>query len=295
MAANTRFKDSIFSFLFSDSDALRELYSALEGITLPPDIPVEVNTLSDVLYMGQINDISFTIGNRLVILIEHQSTVNPNMPLRLLLYIAHIYEKTIERRKLYKSTLEKILAPEFIVLYNGTKPHPDQSTLKLSDAFKDAAGLRGRLPSAPDMELVAKVYNINKGHNAEIVKKCEKLYGYSVFVDKVRELEREKSQEEAMKGAIEYCIEHNILKRFLERNSSEVLNMLITEWDTEEAKEVWFEEGRMEGIEEGIEEGAAKGREEVAKNALLKGLPFDTICDITGFDLEKIRTLSASI
>ena len=251
MAANTKYKDSVFSFLFSDPDTLRELYSAIEGLTLPPGVSVELNTLSGVLYMGQINDISFTVGSRLVIVIEHQSTVNPNMPLRLLMYIARVYEKIIRRRNLYKSALEKIPAPEFIVLYNGTKPYPDQVTLKLSDAFKDAAGLRGRLSAAPALELEVKVYNINKGHNTEMVQKCGKLYGYSLFVDKVREYEREMPQEEAMKAAIAYCIEHDILKQFLETNSSEVFNMLITEWDTEEAKEVWFEEGRIEGIEEG--------------------------------------------
>jgi hypothetical protein len=146
MAANTRYKDSVFSFLFSDPSALRELYGALEGVTLPPDVPVQLNTLSDVLYMGQINDISFTIDNRLVIVLEHQSTINPNMPLRLLMYIARIYEKTVERRNLYKSALEKVPAPEFIVLYNGTKPYPDKTTLKLSDAFKDASALKGTVP-----------------------------------------------------------------------------------------------------------------------------------------------------
>ena len=86
--------------------------------------------------------------------------------------------------------------------------------------------------------MVVKVFNINKGHNADIVQKCEKLYGYSFFVDKVRELERELPKEEAMKAAIGYCIKHNILKGFLETNSSEVFNMLLTEWNIEDAKEV---------------------------------------------------------
>ncbi|MDR2501268.1 MAG: Rpn family recombination-promoting nuclease/putative transposase [Treponema sp.] len=216
-------------------------------------MPIELNTLSGVLYMGQINDISFTIGNRLVIVLEHQSTVNPNMPLRLLMYLARIYEKIIERRKLYKSALEKIPAPEFIVLYNGKKPCPGQTTLRLSDAFKDTGDLRGALPAAPDLELTVRVYNINKGYNQEMLEKSRTLFGYSYFVDKVRELERELSKEEAMKAAIQHCIEHDILKEFFEANSSEVFNMLLTEWDTEEAKEVWFEEGREEGLEQGAQ------------------------------------------
>ena len=185
------------------------------------------------------------------------------MPLRLLMYIGRIYEKMIERRNYYKKTLEKIPAPEFIVLYNGAKPYPDQQTLKLSDAFKDAADLQGAAPASPVLELEVKVYNINKGHNADIVAKCERLQSYSFFVDKVREMRRDLPQEDAMKAAIDYCIKHGVLQDFLETNSSEVFNMLITEWDTEEAKEVWFEEGlekgREEGREEGIELGVEKG------------------------------------
>jgi hypothetical protein len=101
MGANTKYKDSLFSFLFSDPAALRELYSALEGITLPPDVPITVNTLRDVLFMERINDISFTIDDKLVILLEHQSTINPNMALRLLMYIARIYEKILGDKNLY--------------------------------------------------------------------------------------------------------------------------------------------------------------------------------------------------
>jgi hypothetical protein len=80
MGVNTKYKDSVFSFLFSDPDALRELYSAIEGEPLDPALPITINTLSGVLYMAQYNDISFTIGNKIVVLIEHQSTINPNTP-----------------------------------------------------------------------------------------------------------------------------------------------------------------------------------------------------------------------
>ena len=288
MGANTEFKNSVFCSLFSGDNDLRDLYGVFGGVTLPPDIPIELNTLSGTLYMGHINDISFTIGSRLVIVLEHQSTINPNMPLRLLMYIGRIYEKIVNRRSLYTSTLQKIPTPEFIVLYNGTRPYPDQTTLKLSDAFKDAAGLREKSPDTPELELLVKVYNINKNHNAEIVKKCEKLYGYSYFVDKVRELERKLSKDEAMKRAIEHCINNNILKEFLETNSSEVFNMLTTEWNTEDAKEAWYEEGivkgreegREEGHEEGFEEGIEKEREATIKNLLRYGMQTDQIANV---------------
>jgi len=189
MNVNAKYKNSVFSLLFSDPETLRELYSAIEGVTLPPDTAIDINTLSGVLYMDQINDLSFTVGNLLVVIMEHQSSVNPNMPLRVLMYIAYIYEKIISRNLLYKTKLEKIPTPEFIVLYNGKEPYPDRSTLRLSDAFKDTCGLLGVENPAPSLELIVQVYNINDGHNAEILRKSRTLGGYSAFVGKVREYE----------------------------------------------------------------------------------------------------------
>ena len=277
MQVNKHYKDSVFSSLFSNPDALRELYSAIEGVPLPPDISIDINTLSDILYMNQINDISFTIDNRLVVLIEHQSTINSNMPLRLLMYITHVYEKIIDRNRLYHSKIEKIPSPEFIVLYNGKEPYPNHNVLRLSDAFRNIEGLRES--KAASLELVVQVYNINYGHNQELLKKSETLDGYSFFVEKVREYEKELPFEEAMKRAIKYCIEHNILKRFLERNSSEVFNMLLTEWNMDDAKIAWREEAREET------------QEEIARNALAEGASVEFVQKITGLDMETILEL----
>ena len=247
MATNREHKDSVFSFLFSDPEILRELYAALEGIRLAPDVPIRINTLSGVLFLEQFNDLSFVVDNRLVVLIEHQSTINPNMALRLLIYIGRIYEKLVDRKKLYSSQPLTIPWPEFIVLYNGTAPYPDQQTLNLSDLFDKVPHLTGAA-MPPALELKVKVYNINKGHNKAIVEKCRELEGYSIFIAKVREFKAETGDNgKAMKMAIQYCIENNILKKFLEEHTSEVLNMLLTEWNTIEYGEVQREEGREEG------------------------------------------------
>ena len=278
---NLKHRDSVFTLLFSEPTVLRELYSAIEGIILPHDIPVSINTLSDVHYRKQINDISFTIDNRLVVLIEHQSSINENMPLRLLEYIWRIYEKITYRQKVYKTKLVKIPKPEFIVLYNGVEPYPDYKEMRLSEAFKDASDLKTTDINSQSLELVVQVYNINSGHNPELLQRSETLGNYSSFIGKIREYkESGSSLEEAMKTAIEYCIEHGILKLFLEEHSSEVINMLYTEFNLDEAKEVWHEEGYEEGIEE------------IARNALAKGYPVEEISDITGLDLEKIKLLS---
>ena len=300
MGANTKYKNSLFSFLFSNADVLRELYCALEGITLPNDVPVTINTLQDVLFMDQINDISFEIAGKLVILIEHQSTINPNMGLRLLMYIARVYEKIIDRKTVYSSKLKRLPRPEFFVLYNGTEEYPDEKTLKLSDAYENIQSLGLPENTSPALELVVKVLNINHGRNAVIVRKCETLAMYSAFVGKVQEYEKAgMGRGEAINNAIKYCMENDILKEFLEQNASEVLNMLLTEWNMDDALEVRYEEGREEGLEEGREEGREecreegreKGREEVARKALAEGLTFDLVQKISGLDLETLKNI----
>ncbi|MDR1211257.1 MAG: Rpn family recombination-promoting nuclease/putative transposase [Spirochaetaceae bacterium] len=305
MSANTKYKDSVFSFLFSDPASLRELYEALEGVTLPPDVPVTINTLQDVLFLDRVNDLSFTVGDILVLLVEHQSTINPNMALRLLMYIARVYEKILGDKNLYASRALTIPRPEFFVLYNGTAPYPDEQVLRLSDLFPDptSLGLSGK--ENPALDLAVRVININEGRNEEIVRRCTVLNGYSAFVARVREYEKELgNKEEAMKAAIKYCREHDILKEFLERHSSEVMNMLLTEWNWDDALAVRYEEGLETGLEtglekgreegklEGREEGKEEGREEIARNALARGLSPEDVSGITGLDLEIVNKIA---
>jgi hypothetical protein len=261
MGANTKYKDSVFSFLFSDPDTLRELYCALGGVSLPQDIPVTINTLNDVLYMDMINDISFEIGGKLVVLLEHQSTINPNIALRFLMYIARVYEKTLESKNIYGTRRISIPRPEFFVLYNGTAPYPDEKVLRLSEMFEDISSF-GFSEESATLELEVKVININSGRNSTIVNQSKTLAGYSLFVSKVREnIQSGLEKEPAMKQAIIYCRDHDVLKEFFENNASEVLNMLMTEWNWDDAKQVWFEEGREEGWEKGLEKGWEGSRE----------------------------------
>ena len=284
MNANTKYKDSVFSFLFSDTDLLRELYCALEGITLPADIPVNINTLRDVLFMDRINDISFEIGGKLVILIEHQSTINRNIALRLLMYIARVYEKIIGDKNIYSSHPIPLPRPEFFVLYNGVAPYPDEKILRLSDLFELAASLGIPEKENPSLELMVNVININQGRNGGILQRCKTLKGYSAFIGKVREYEKEGySLEEAIRKAVIYCREHDILKEFLEKNSSEVINMLMTEWNWDDALAVRYEEGR--------EEGRVNEQKEIARNALAEGASIEFVQKITGLDMETLLNL----
>jgi hypothetical protein len=285
MNTNIKYKDSVFSSLFSDPNALRELYCAIEGIPLDTGAVIKVNTLKDVLYMEQYNDISFTVDDKLVILIEHQSTINPNLPLRLLLYAGRLYEKLIERKAMYREKLVKIPRPRFICLYNGTASYPARAVLRLADAYEAVSGM----PPALDLEV--EVLNINKGCNPELEKQSLTLGGYAVFVDQVRERRKTLPLEKAMKEAIDYCIGHGILRQFLESNGSEVVNMLLSEWNIDEAKEVWQEEAREDAWEEAEETQAAKIAE-IAKNLLGMGLSVEQAARGTGLTVEAVQRLA---
>jgi len=280
MKTNKKYKDSVFTFLFSDPDLLRELYCALEGVSIPADVPVTINTLDDVLFMDRINDISFEIGGKLVVLIEHQSSINPNITLRLLMYIARVYEKIIDDRKLYAEKPFLIPKPEFFVIYNGKKPYKGETTLKLSDLFESLKPLGINKETSPALELTVKIIDVNDRKNSGIVNKCKTLAQYNAFVAKVNQYEKQGcSRTEAVKKSIYFCRNHDILKEFLKENSSEVMNMLMTEWNWDDALAVRYEEGMEDGVEKGIKKGREEKHKEFAE-ILRSGKSMDELAKI---------------
>ena len=177
VSANREYKDSVFTKLFSEKEKLAELYNAIAGTNYTAN-DITLATLENIIFIGCENDIAFTVNGRLIVLIEHQSTINPNMPLRCLLYVAREYDILAENEAIYSSRLVKIMPPQFIVLYNGVDEYPEESELYLSDAFID---------KTDSLELKVKVYNVNSGRNPEIMRRSNTLYEYSAFVAKVRE------------------------------------------------------------------------------------------------------------
>jgi len=289
MKIKSKFKDSVFTALFSDPALLRELYCALCGVTLPADVPVSINTLENVLFMDFNNDISFEIGGKLVVLVEHQSTVNPNMALRFLIYITRVLEKKVKGRTLYSKKKLAIPWPEFYVLYNGIEQFPDTAVLRLSDLFTNLKDLRLPEKANPLLELEVKVININEGKNQEIVNRSKKLTEYSAFIAKVRAFCQETGDlEKAIKESIKYCQKHDILRSFLETHGSEILNMILTEWNTEDAIAFAREEGREEGWEKGREEMRERERE-IARKMKYMGDSIEKIQAVTGLPIEIIE------
>jgi predicted transposase YdaD len=232
--------------------------------------------LSKIFVRGQKNDLSFTIDNRLIVLIEHQSTINENMPLRMLLYVTEVYQRTIDRKAILHKKKVEIPSPEFIVLYNGTEPCPDQVELKLSAAFKDTKNLKAREEGSKSLELVVRVYNINYGKNSEILKKCRTLNDYSFFIGKIREYGQKLPLEESIKAAIQYCIENSILKEFLDKYGTEVIKMILEDITVEDEIDAAREEGIEIGEARGEVRGEARGEKRVL-DMVKQGISIDEI------------------
>jgi hypothetical protein len=286
--ANRRYKNSVFQDLFHNERDALALYNAVSGNRFTDADALRFTTLEGALFMSPLNDLSFTIGDRLVVLVEHQSTVNENMPLRALLYIGRVYERIIDGKAVYRSRLLNIPTPEFYVLYNGKGDYPDEKTLRISDAFW-GAGLQ-HPAGHPMLELEVRVLNINRGRNRKILERCATLDAYAAFVGQVRDRQKAgKAFDDAVAAAIDHCVENGILVEYLKNNRSEVCNMLFTEFNLEDAKEVWFEEGREEGIEEGIEKGREKERFENARAMYAEGDSLEKINRVTKIPIETLK------
>ena len=192
------------------------------------------------------NDVSFLVDKTLS-LYEHQSSYNPNMPLRGFLYYADLYRKLIHRsERLYSKHLLKIPRPHYIVFYNGSEKDMEEErrTLRLSDAFETDTG-------AGEYEWTATMININSGKNQSIMDNCHVLYEYAVFVAKIKRYRDSMELKEAIDLTVRECIEENILRDFLEQHRREVCDMCLTEFDEKKYEDVLREEGREEGLVEG--------------------------------------------
>ena len=279
---NKKYKDSVFVDIFySDETAeknLLSLYNALHNTELKNTELIRKIKVEDVLYMNFKNDLSAVINHEILELMEHQSTINPNMPLRMLLYLGRAYEQLVETEARYRTTLVKIPLPEFYVFYNGKRDCPAEQELRLSDAYR-------KIPGRNSAELVVTVININSVKSHTILNKCRILKEYSLFIDMVRKYEKE---ENGMKKAIEECIQNGILAEYLKRKGSEVRNMLIAEYDYETDIRVKQEEAKLEGIQEGIQEE----RKQMIINALETTKSIRQTALILRLDEQEVRKIA---
>ena len=245
------YKDSFFRMLFKDRENLLSLYNALNKTGYTDVDGLEIATLENAVYMNYKNDVSFVFDYELM-LYEHQSTVNPNMPLRDLFYVTDILQKRTYNKDLYSSKLIPIPAPRFVVFYNGMDYQPERQTLKLSDAYE-------KWQENPELELTVTMYNINQGCNKEIMDACRTLKEYAMYVERVRTYAKQMPLKEAVERAINECIEEGILADFLRENRAEAIKVSIYEYDEElhfkTLRDEGYESGYVEGHEAGLEQG----------------------------------------
>ena len=278
--ANREHKDSMFRTLFSDKEKLLNLYNAINHTNYENVSQIKLNTLQQVVWMGKKNDISFLFENRLIVFIEHQSTINENMPLRALSYAGRVYETLVPDDDLYGTKQTPIPTPEFYVLYNGVDSYPKEKTLRLSDAFIDK---RGR---EKPLEVVVKVININYNVDNEILNRSEDLKDYSYFVHLVNTFRSEgKILKEAIELAILVCTQQDILTEFLKKHGAEVINML--DWDVNKVIKAHRKEAKDEGRDEGREEKSI----EIAEKMIQRGYSIEDIVDFTDLPAELIESL----
>ena len=285
---NRRYKDSVFVDLFSEDKYAKNnflaLYNALHDTDYRSTGILKNIRLKQVMYMSFANDVSYLIDNKLIVLAEHQSTVNLNMPIRCLEYIARLYEQLYESKEKYSRKQLVIPTPEFYVFYNGKEAYSGNSVLKLSDSFVN------KYKAEYTLELSVKVVNINYDKDNVIIKRCEPLKQYSQFVDAVRHhiaIDREHGFETAIKE----CIQNDILREYLQRKSKEVLNMLIGEYDYDTDIAVQREESFDMGLAEGEARGSRQTAFETARLMLQRDYPESEICLMTGLTKEEVEGL----
>ena len=289
LRVNKQYKDTVFRMLYRDKENLLSLYNAVNNRNYTNPEELQIVTLENAIYMGMKNDLAFIMDMNLY-LYEHQSTYNPNIPLRNLFYIADEYQRLVVQKSLYSTAIQKIPTPRFIVFYNGMKKVEDRSEFRLSSAYENPT-------EDPDLELRVTMLNVNEGHNSKLMEHCRTLKEYAQYVARVRKYAAESNieLEDAVERAVEECIKEGILAEFLVKNKAEVIKMSIYEYDKEfeekKLRKAEYEAGRRDGIEIGRKDGEKNILKRLIKKRLSKGMTLEEIAGDLDEDVMVIQKL----
>ena len=231
------YRDTLFRAYFKVPQNFVQLCNAVTGLNLTAE-QLKENSVDEILFDGFRNDVSFSAGENYFVFFEHQSTQNFNMPLRMLFYLSTLYRKTVSENFIYQMKMIRLPAPKFFVFYNGKEPCPEESTLKLSDAFSMAG----------DIELTVKVYNINYNKAFRLIRECRPVHDYSCFVGRV-EANRAAgmNRDDAIIETMRWCIDNGIMRKFLEAHMWEVFTVVNLWWNEDDARKSYIAQGREEG------------------------------------------------
>ena len=281
-AQGRQYQDTVFRMYFNDAERLRELAGALHGRVYAPSEPVEIVTLEGTFLSQVKNDISFLLAGRHLVFIEHQSTPNENMPLRCLYYICEQLRREIDGKRLYRNRRIPLPLPEFHVFYTGTKNLPEESVMRLSDAYRMAGDEKIHL------ELVVTVHNVVYREQKKLLMQSTALHDYTFFIACIKaNIAAGMGRVDAIRAAIRQCIERGIMRDFLEEHEREVVDMVDFEWNQEMFEAAKFEEG----LEQGLEQGRNEGKVEMILSMLREKMPLEMIAKVSNLSLEKVREL----
>ena len=279
---NKKHKDRVFKFIFGKNKQWAlSLYNAVNGSDYTDPDAIEFNTIDEILYIGMQNDVSFLLFFVMSIW-EHQSTFNPNVPIRMFLYAAQLYDKYITEHNCYRysKNLIKLPRPKCICFYNGTDEQPEKMILKLSDAFRQ----NGEEAVDTDIELTVRMLNINYGNNKTLMEACKPLMEYSWLVENIRQNDKLfKNIEKAVDKTLDEMPDDYVIKKFLLANRAEVKGMFLTEYNE---KKILAQE-RQEGINE--------EKKRVATDMLKKHLPLSLIEEISKLSEDVIRGIAVNL
>ena len=268
-------KDCVFTDLFSNKKYLRELYLSLH----PEDSQVTEDDLTDitienVLVNNLYNDLGFRVGNRLIILVEAQSTWSPNILIRSLIYVTTTYQKYINEKNLdvYSSKKIDIPKPELYVVYTGDrKERPAE--LQLSKEF---------FPDSKNISLDVKVNMIYGDTSDDII---SQYVLFTKVYDEQRKLYGRTRQ--AIEETIHICKEKDVLKEYLESRETEVVTMMMTLFDEEQISKNHDATIRREEREKATK----KANENFVLNMYKKGFDVECIAEMVELSTEEVNEI----
>ncbi|MBO5146869.1 MAG: hypothetical protein J6C19_15315 [Lachnospiraceae bacterium] len=275
-APKRKIKDSVFTNLFQDKKYLLQLYKALhpEECNVTEDEIADV-TIKHVLVDADYNDLGFSVGNRLLVLVESQTTWTFNIIVRALMYLIQTYHDYFKRtnQNLYGSKKVNMPKPELYVIYTGDRKNiPD--TISLSKEFFDGAKI------SIDVE-VKVLYQENE----------KDIIGQYIIFSKVYNEQRRLygNSKQAVTETIHICKNRNVLKEYLENKEQEVVDIMMTLFDDEQILRAYAKD---------IEDSKEKETErKTAERLIKKGkMSLDEIADcVPSLSLDELKKLEAEL
>lgn len=283
MAQNTpkrKIKDSVFTKLFQDKKYLLQLYRALH----PEDCDVTEDEIADitikhVLIDADYNDLGFSVGNRLMVLVESQSTWTTNIIIRALMYLIQTYHDYFKRtnQNLYGSKKVMIPKPELYMIYTGDRKNiPDSISLSNEFFYGDRISIDAEVKALyqeNEKDIIGQYIIFSKVYNEQ-----RKLYG---------------NTKQSVTETIRICKSRNVLKEYLENKEQEVVDIMMTLFDDEQILKAYVKDIK----DNTAQETARETEREMAERMIKKGkMPLEEIADyVPTLSLAELKEIEAKV